>query len=410
VVEEGAVRVLIVDKLAPHVAPELESLGVAVTAEVGLKGDAFTAAIARVAPEIIVVRSTEVGAAQIAVSPNLAVVIRAGAGVNTIDLAAASARGVYVTNCPGKNAVAVAELTMAHLLNLDRRVADNVAKLRAHQWSKKEFGKARGIHGRTLAVLGTGNIGQEVIRRALAFGMHVRAWDKMPTPEHARMLGVTYCATALEACRGADALTIHLSLNAETRGLVGRELLEALGRGAYVINTSRGEMIDAAALVEACRTRDVRAGLDVFPDEPLKAEAPFASALADEPNVYGTHHIGASTDQAESAVGDEVVRIVKRYLGSGEVPNCVNLAVHSPATHTLVVRHADRIGVLAGIFAELREAGINVQEMENIVFQGAAAACARIALDRAPSPEQIERIGRSDAIYALDVVSRESNK
>jgi D-3-phosphoglycerate dehydrogenase len=145
------------------------------------------------------VRSTEVGAAQIAASPNLAVVIRAGAGVNTIDLASASARGVYVTNCPGKNAVAVAELAMAHLLNLDRRIADNVAKLRAHQWSKKEFGKARGIHGRTFAVLGTGNIGQEVIRRALAFGMRVRAWDKMLTPEWAQALGVTYCATALEA-------------------------------------------------------------------------------------------------------------------------------------------------------------------------------------------------------------------
>jgi D-3-phosphoglycerate dehydrogenase len=367
----------------------------------------LTAAIAKVAPEIIVVRSTEVAAAQVAASPNLAVVIRAGAGVNTIDLAAASARGVYVTNCPGKNAVAVAELTMGHLLNLDRRIADNVAKLRAHQWSKKEFGKARGIHGRTLAVLGCGNIGQEVIRRALAFGMQVRGWDKMLTPELAKALGVTYCATALEACRGADALTIHLSLNDATRGLVGRELLEALSRGAYVINTSRGEMIDAAALVEACRTRDLRAGLDVFPDEPAKAEGPFASPLADEPNVYGTHHIGASTDQAESAVGDEVVRIVKRYLQTGEVPNCVNLAVHSPATHTLVVRHADRVGVLAGIFAELREAGINVQEMENIVFQGAAAACARIALDRAPSAEQLERIKSSDAIFALDVVSRE---
>ena len=403
-------RVLIVDKLAPHVAPELESLGVAVTSEVGLKGDAFTAAIAKVAPEIIVVRSTEVAAAQIAASPNLAVVIRAGAGVNTIDLAAASARGVYVTNCPGKNAVAVAELAMAHLLNLDRRIADNVAKLRAHEWSKKEFGKARGIHGRTFAVLGTGNIGQEVIRRALAFGMRVRAWDKMLTPEAAQAMGVTYCATALEACRGADALTIHVSLNSETRNLVGRELLEALNRGAYVINTSRGEIIDAQALVEACRTRDIRAGLDVFPEEPAKAEAPFHSPLADEPNVYGTHHIGASTDQAESAVGDEVVRIVKCYLQTGEVPNCVNLALHSPATHTLVVRHADRVGVLAGIFAELREAGINVQEMENIVFQGAAAACARIDVDRAPSADQLERIRRSDAIFALDVVSRESTR
>jgi D-3-phosphoglycerate dehydrogenase / 2-oxoglutarate reductase len=401
-------RVLVADKLSPSVREALENAGCAVIVEAGAKGDALSDALARSQAQVLVVRSTEVRAPQLHAAPELALVIRAGAGVNTIDVDEASRRGIYVANCPGKNAVAVAELTLLHLLNLDRRLADGVAELRAHRWNKAEYGRARGLHGRTLAVLGVGDIGREVIARAQAFGMKVRAWSRSLGPDDAAALGVTHCRSPREACSGAHALSIHLALTPQTRGLVGRELLEALAPGAFVVNTSRGEVLDQDALIQAIRSRGLRAGLDVFAEEPAGGAGDFPYAIADEPAVYGTHHIGASTEQAEDAVGDEVVRIVRAFLQSGEVPNCVNLAEKSPATHLLVVRHADRVGVLASVLGALREHEVNVQEMENIVFRGAAAACARIQVDGAPPAAALALIAQNPDVYATSVVELEA--
>ena len=398
-------RVLIADKLAPWVTDRLEAAGCAVTTMPGIKDAALSEALAQVNPAVLVVRSTKVGRDQLEAGRDLSLIVRAGAGVNTIDVHTASGRGVYISNCPGKNAIAVAELTFGHLVNLDRRIADNVARLRAGQWSKGEFSKAEGLAGKTMAVLGVGDIGKEVIKRAQAFDISVRAWSRSLTPEAAAQLGVRFCTSPLEACRGADILSVHLALAPETRGLINRELLEALSRGAYVINTSRGEVMDEAALLEAIQTRGLRAGLDVFHGEPSAAEGEFASPLTESPAVYGTHHIGASTSQASDAVGLEVVRIISTYLQEGTVPNCVNLETRSPATHVLVVRHADQVGVLAGILHHLREAQVNVQEMENIIFRGAAAACARIQVDRAPDAATLALMNDSDAIFATSVVA-----
>ena len=162
--------------------------------------------------------------------------------------------------------------------------------------------------------------------------------------------------------------------------------------GAYFINTARGEVVDQAALVEAMKSRGIRAGLDVYAGEPTSATAEFTDEIAKEPNLYGTHHIGASTDQAQEAIAAETVRIVREFKETGKVPNVVNLARQTPATHRLVVRHLDRPGVLATVLDAIKSEHINVQEMENIVFEGAEAAVARINLDNAPSREMLDRI------------------
>ncbi|MCK6504065.1 3-phosphoglycerate dehydrogenase family protein [Myxococcota bacterium] len=397
-------HVLIADKLSSEVVTALQALGCRVSVDAGLKDQALSEALDRLDPDVLVVRSTKVTAAQLDAARSLSLVIRAGAGVNTIDLDRASARGVYVSNCPGKNAIAVAELAIGHLVNLDRRIADNVIALRAGQWQKKEFGKARGLAGRTLAILGCGAIGREVARRARAFGMVVRGWDRSMDICTAAELGVTPCASALEACRDADAVTIHLSLNPGTRGLVDAELLAALRPGAYVINTSRGEVIDQDALERAIAERGLRAGLDVFADEPA-VDGEFPHAIAHNPGVYGTHHIGASTDQASEAIADEVVRIVRIYLQTGSVENCVNVALRTPATHLLVVRHRDQVGVLASVLDLISKAGINVQEMENVIFSGAAAAVARIQLDQAPPPALRTTLDEHPAVFATSLVA-----
>lgn len=397
-------RILVADKLASHVPGRLQDLGAQLTVDPSAKDAALTARIAALDPEVLVVRSTKVSAADINAGRSLSLVIRAGAGVNTIDLAAASRRGVYVANCPGKNAVAVAELTMGHLINLDRRIADNVAALRAHRWDKKTFGNARGLRGRTLAVLGTGQIGREVIRRAHAFGMNIVAWSRSLDAAEAQALGVGWAANPEHAVRNADAVTVHLALAKETRGRIGESVFSSMRTGALFLNTSRAEVVDQDALIRAIETRGVRAGLDVFAGEPAGAQGEFSDPIVDFADVYGTHHIGASTDEAEEAVGEEVVRIVAAFAAGASIPNCVNLATRTPATHLLVVRHADRVGVLAGVLGVLREAGINVQDMQNIVFSGGDAALARIGIVGAVPADALERMATDANIFSLSQV------
>jgi D-3-phosphoglycerate dehydrogenase len=178
---------------------------------------------------------------------------------------------------------------------------------------------------------------------------------------------------------------------------VGADFFAAVRQGAYFINTSRGEIVDQAALVRAMRTKGVRAGLDVFASEPTSATTEFADEIAKEANLYGTHHIGASTDQAQEAIAAETVRIVQSFKETGKVPNVVNLAQRTPATHRLVVRHRDRPGVLAQVLDAVRAANINVQEMENIIFEGSEAAVARINLEAEPPREMLDRLRADNA-------------
>jgi D-3-phosphoglycerate dehydrogenase len=397
------VKVLIADKLSGFVAGRLGELGADVVVDPSLNGPTLTKKIAELDPDVVVVRSTKVTEADLAAGTVLALVVRAGAGVNTIDVDAASSRGVYVTNCPGKNAVAVAELTFAHLLNLDRRVADNVQALRQKKWNKKEFGKALGLRGRTLAVLGVGTIGREVIARAHAFGMKVVGWSWGMTPEEAEALGIGFAPTPEAAVAGAHAVTVHVALVPETKNMIGEKVFDAMRDHAYFINTSRGEVVDQPALVRAIKTKHLRAGLDVFANEPSAAEGAFDDAIAELDAVYGTHHIGASTDEAEDAVGEEVVRIIAAYREGRPIPNCVNLATRSDATHMLIVRHQDRVGVLAHVLAVLREAGHNVQEMQNIVFSGTEAAAARIAIVDQPNEATLARVKENEFVIAVSV-------
>jgi D-3-phosphoglycerate dehydrogenase len=198
---------------------------------------------------------------------------------------------------------------------------------------------------------------------------------------------------------------VHVALNAETRGLVGAGVFAAMKPGASFVNTSRAEVVDQAALERAVGEHGIRAGLDVFEGEPSTATGEVSLDLSSLPGVYVTHHIGASTDQAQAAIADETVRIVRTYTETGRVPNVVNLAARTPATHMIVVRHRDVVGVLAHVLTELRAAGINVQAMENVVFEGAEAAIARIHLDQAPGADVLEAIGRSEHILATDLIT-----
>jgi len=285
-----------------------------------------------------------------------------------------------------------------------------VIALRRGEWNKKEFSKARGLFGRTLGLVGVGKIGQEMIPRARAFGMPVVAWSRRLSPERAAALGVEYRATPAEVASEADIVSVHVALNPDTKGFLGSEFFAEMREGSYFINTARGEVVNQTALIDAMKSRGIRAGLDVYASEPTSAAGEFTDDIRNEINLYGTPHIGASTDQAQEAIAAETVRIVREFKETGKVPNVVNLARQTPATHRLVVRHLDRPGVLATVLEAIKTEHINVQEMENIVFEGAEAAVARINLDNPPSRELLDRLQAGNAdIIELDLLEL-SNK
>lgn len=398
-------NVFLADKLSASCLEALSSAGHTVVVQPGLKGDALVDALGIEQPQVLVVRSTKVSAAMMDAAPSMELIVRAGAGYDTIDVEAASERGLFVANCPGKNAVAVAELTMGLILALDRFLPDNVLDARAGQWNKDKYARALGLKGRTLGVVGLGNIGQEVVRRAQAFDLRVVGWSRSLTDEQATRLGITRLDSPLDVARQAGIVTLHVASAPDTRGLAGRDFFAAMQPGAWFINTTRSDVVDEAALVQAMDEKGVRAALDVMSDEPPGKEGPFTHPLAVHPNVYMTHHIGASTEQAQEAIAREAVRIVNTYAETGSVPNCVNIARHTPATHQLTVRHLDRVGVLAAVLDVMRKAGWNVQEMENLVFSGARAACARIRFDGPLQDEALRRIQAHPDVLAATLIA-----
>ena len=397
-------RIYIADNFEQSGRDAIAALGCQLIYQPKLKDDALVAALRAERPDVLVVRSTKVTEAMLDAAP-LKLVVRAGAGCNTIDVAAASQRGIYVSNCPGKNSVAVAELAFALILALDRRVADNVIALRAGTWNKTEFSKARGLYGRTLGLIGVGQIAREMIPRAQAFGMKVIAWSRGLTDERANALGIGRRDSIIALARDADIVSVHLALTTETRGILAADFFAAMKSGACFINTARGEIVDEAALLDAIKHKNIRVGVDVYASEPATGTADFASPLASQSAVYGTHHIGASTEQAQEAIAAEAVRIIRSFLQSGQVPNVVNLATRTPATCILAVRHRDRPGVLAAVLDAISSARINVQEMENVVFEGAQAAVARIHLETTPPSQMLADVARgNDNILEMSVI------
>ncbi|MFI4872181.1 MAG: NAD(P)-dependent oxidoreductase [Phycisphaerales bacterium JB061] len=321
-------RVLIADKFEAEGVEGLGSIGCEVVHEPGVTPDTMAEALTRIDPEVLVVRSTKVLAPAIAAAKSLRYIIRAGSGYDNIDRDAAGAKGISVSNCPGMNAVAVAELAMGHLINLDRRLPEQDAALKNGTWNKKEYGKARGLKGLNLFVHGFGAIGQEVASRAKAFGMHVFTTSHHLTAGEVERLGATLIGPerdgVLAKLPEMDAVSVHVPVTDETRGSLNAEFFGAMKPGSYFVNTSRGPVVDEQALMEACRTKGIRAALDVYCDQPATPEADWRPEVACESGVYCSHHCGASTNQAQLAVAEEVVRLVQVYKDTGSCENVVN--------------------------------------------------------------------------------------
>lgn len=321
-------RVLIADKVEIECVEGLRGVGCEVELRPDADGDSLRAAIAETTPEALVVRSTKVPGSILSEAPSLKLVVRAGSGYDNIDTETAAATGIAVCNTPGMNAVAVAELTLGHLISLDRHLPEQDAELKAGRWNKKRFSRARGLKGRSLLVIGTGAIGIEVINRAIAFGMDVHAQSRSLTEEMARAIGVGWVPYTREDLLAAlprfDAVTVHVPSTPDSVGMCNADFFGALREGAYFINTSRGDIVDEHALADAVRAGRITAALDVYQGQPAAKETDWRPEIASLPGVHCTHHCGASTDQAQLAVAEEVVRIVRVFKETRRFEHCVN--------------------------------------------------------------------------------------
>lgn len=395
-------RLLVADKMDLSALEELKVLGVEIESRPELTKETLPDALDGIG--ILVVRSTEVTAKAIAVARQLNLIVRAGAGVSNIDVAAASARGIYVANCPGKNAVAVAELAMALVLALDRRLCDATADLRAGRWERTKYSAAQGLFGRRIGIAGLGAVGREVLQRARAFGLEPHAWSRSLTPARASRLDIGYARTLEELASRSDIFTIHLPLVPQTRGAISRAVLSALPDGAIIVNTARAEVMDYDALEELIPRKGLRVGLDVFASEPDKGAGPFDPRLLGRGLVYGTPHVGASTEQAHRAIALETARIIRSFMTEEDVPNVVNICATSPARYAVVVRMLDKVGVLANTLSVMKRHGINIEEISSTVFEGATATCTKMRVSGRPSEACLKEITAFEEVLHVDIV------
>ncbi len=393
------VKVLIADKFPEIYINQLKGMDLEVDYQPKL-GEKDLPEAAKEA-DILVVRSTIVNAETIKASQKLNLIIRAGAGVNNIDIPAANQKGVYVANCPGMNSIAVAELAIGLMISLDRRIPDNVIDFRNGKWNKGEYSKAEGLFGKTLGIIGVGNIGKEVAKRALAMGMNVYGKD-ISRIEGVMIKDFSEMSQLLPLC---DVVTIHLPATKETNGLFNKEMFGYMKPNSLLINTARADIIDQDAMIEAVKTKNIRVAMDVIKNEPEEKTAEIKSPLQELKNVYITHHIGASTEQAQNAVAAETVRIIKDFISSGVIAHWVNRAKISDSHYQLVVKHFDKPGVLASIMSIIRDRNINIEEIENVIFDGGVVACCTMKLKTPVTTEMIKQMHDNPNVLSVSHVA-----
>ena len=351
-------RVLVADDLSPEAIDLLRARGLEPDVRVGLSPEALVGAVGD-ADGLLIRSATRVTAALIDAAPRLRVIGRAGVGVDNVDLEAATRRGVLVVNTPGGSSVAVAELALGLLLAVVRQIVPATGSLRSGRWEKKRF-QGRELAGRTLGVVGIGNVGSALVSRAQAMGMKVIAYDPFIAPEAAARMGARL--VELDALWGAaDVVSLHVPLTEQTRNVVDRAVLARMRKGAILLNCARGGLVDEEALAEELRSgRLGGAAFDVFAQEPPPPDHPLLKL----DNFVCTPHLGASTEEAQSAVALAVASQVASFLVDGVVQNAVN----APGLPREVLERlgpylplAEKLGLLA---AQLAAGGLGEVEVE----------------------------------------------
>lgn len=396
-------KILIADKFLDSGIKDLELLSCQVNYAPSLKDETLLEEIKKFHPDILIVRSTKVTGDMLDIK-SISMVIRAGAGYNTIDVEKASRLGIYVCNCPGKNAIAVAELCMGLILSLDRNIPANTQDLKQGLWNKKKYSEAEGLLGKKLGIIGVGEIGKAVITRAKSFGLEVMAWSRSLTEETAQLLGITYMTSPVALASHADIVSVHLALNNDTREMFDEQFFGAMKEGAFFINTARAEIVKSSALEQAIAEKHIKYATDVWAQEPSGGEGEFLDPIIKSEQVVGTHHIGASTAQAQTSIMNETIRIIKSFLETGRAENCVNIVPHPEFRAHLIVRHNNKVGILAFILNAIKQCNINVLEIENHLFNKEHAACATISVNQIPDEKLLLDLEQNEDVLSIHCI------
>ena len=351
-------RVLVADELSPEGVEILRRAGLQVDVKVGMKAEELERVVGDY--DALAVRSaTKVTARVLERATRLKVVGRAGVGVDNVDLEAATRRGVVVMNTPGGSSVTVAELTVAMMLALSRHIAQATASVKAGRWEKKKF-QGRELAGKTLGVVGIGNIGSVVVDRARAMKMRVVAYDPFISPESAAQLGVELVPLD-DLWARADVLSLHVPLTDKTRNLVNAETLAKMHKGALLVNCARGGLVDEKALAQALASGHLGgAALDVFDSEPPPADNPLLRL----DNFICTPHLGASTEEAQAAVAAAICEQLVAYLVQGVVQNAVNVPAMSREALTRFGPYLSLAGKLGSLAAQIAPRGAREVKVE----------------------------------------------
>ena len=351
-------RVFIADDLEVGGIELLKSAGIEVDNRSGLKGDELKAAV-QAADAMIVRSATKVTADLLDKPGKLRAIVRAGVGVDTIDVPAATRKGIIVMNTPGGNTTSTAEQTITLMMSLSRHTTVADASMKAGKWDRKKFMGSQ-VAGKTLGVIGLGRIGREVARRAAGLDMKIVGFDPFLTPDRAGQLGIEAVAGLDQLLPRCDYLTVHTPLTAETTNLVGAREFALMKKGARVINCARGGIYNEEALVAALKSGHLAgAALDVFTTEPVPADNPILKA----PNIVLTPHLGASTVEAQEAVGLEAAQLLIDFLIKGAIGYAVNMAPIDRSEMQDIRQYVDLARRLGLLHAQMCQGTITKVEM-----------------------------------------------
>ncbi len=395
-------KTLVGCKLPESALAELRTLGT----ELVYKPDLTAAELENLVEDvaILVVCRTRVSPEIITAGRSLQLIVRAGTNTANIAIEEASAAGIFVCNCPDKDATAIAELMLGFLIALDRRLPPLAGGADAGATGTACAGDASGLAGRTLGLLGFGAAQRALAQRAHACGMKLLVWAPDLTQEEAARHAAGACSWPRELARNSDMIAAFVSSQDVDETLVDTEFLESMREGAYLVFVGHPAGLDFNALASIAAERRLRVACDLSAPQLTGANTGrLKSRLRELPGVFATFGIADRTRQAWEATAGEVVRVVRDFLVAGSVRNCVNLLESSPATWQLLLRLRDTVGVMAAIMDHIRADGINAQEILARVFVGAKAAWCVIALDERPSAEGLDAIRNLDGVLHLEL-------
>ncbi len=397
-------RVLVDDQFEPEGIKALQHLGLEVELINQPERHSLSRTIREFDPEILIVGAAPVTSEVIESATSLRLIVCTADHAMSVDVVAASAHGIAVAVCPRAFALANAELAWSLLLATDRELVGQTTDLRSGQWKDETYSTAMGLQGRTLGLIGSGLVIESIAERARSFGMHLMAWSPVNAESQSdSRASLPRAESAVAVAEDSDFIIVHARGFDDIAKHVGSTFCRALRPGTVLVITAGLREFPESTLIEAMEDRKVRIGVALDPT--FEPDFMPSGVFLRAKGLSAIHRMGASTIQARRAVAKEAVETIARYHRTGQPIHCVNRAATTPANTLLTIRMRNQPGVLAHVFYILGQAKVNVEEMENAIYEGHRAACARIQLDSPLSEDMLHAIRANHAVISAECIT-----